>query len=266
LEINLENDPHLTVEPLVSAEVDLRSFPRMLIDATNLRDLAIDATAEEFRAAVVLMSAAWHQRPAASLPDSDIILAKIVGKTPRWWKQIRDNVLRDWVKCSDGRLYHPDLAEAAKSAWAKRKPKAVAASVSASVEAMTSSQPIENVQPVSAIEYNRIEDKKESNTNERESSASLRSSSPPPVSVSRGKAEKRPRKTKTSIDDAIEARLLDQKKMVEDASKLGVYREEIQAEYAKFRDYHLSAGTESADWAAKWRSWCSKIGQFDWRN
>ena len=63
-------------EPLVPADVDLRSFPTMPVDVQALRnsDMAVTATADEFRAAILLWIAAWHQVPAGSLPNDDKIL------------------------------------------------------------------------------------------------------------------------------------------------------------------------------------------------
>jgi hypothetical protein len=87
-------------------------------------DLAIQVGAEEFRAAVLLWCAAWHQVPAASLPDDDKALAALAGygRVVAEWRKHREGALYGWVKCSDGRLYHPVVAEKARDAWqAKHK-------------------------------------------------------------------------------------------------------------------------------------------------
>src|SRR5262249_23249587 len=67
--------------------------------------------------------ASWHQVPAASLPDDDRVLAQLAGygRVIREWQKVRDGALRGWVKCSDGRLYHPVVAEKALAAWASRQ-------------------------------------------------------------------------------------------------------------------------------------------------
>lgn len=107
--------------PLVSAEVDLRDFAFMPLDVVRLRDsgLTAKATGDEFRAAVLLWCASWHQVPAASLPNDDAELANLCGygRAMREWKRVRDGALRGWVLCSDGRLYHPIIAEKARDAW-----------------------------------------------------------------------------------------------------------------------------------------------------
>lgn len=111
-------------EPLTPADCDLRDFAYMPLDAVRLRDsdLAIKAKGEEFRAAVLLWCVSWHQIPAGSLPDDQTTLAAFVGfgRTPREWTKYREGALRGWIKCSDGRLYHPVVAEKAKDAWTSK--------------------------------------------------------------------------------------------------------------------------------------------------
>lgn len=109
------------VEPLVPADCDLRDFAFMPLDVVRLRDsdLAATESAEVFRAAVMLWCASWHQIPAASLPDDDRVLAKLAGygRVVKEWQKERDGALRGWVMCTDGRLYHPVVAEKAVEAW-----------------------------------------------------------------------------------------------------------------------------------------------------
>lgn len=110
--------------PLVPADVDLRGLPFMPLDVNRLRDsdLAIEASGDEFRAAVLLWCASWNQVPAGSLPDAEQALAAYAGfgRDLKSWKKVRDGALRGFVKCSDGRLYHPVVAEKAIDAWAQR--------------------------------------------------------------------------------------------------------------------------------------------------
>ncbi|WP_018407913.1 DUF1376 domain-containing protein [Methylocystis rosea] len=112
-------------EPLVAPEVDLRDFPYMPLDVVRLRDcdLSASATGEEFRAAVLLWCASWHQIPAASLPDDDAVLSALAGygRIVKEWLKVKRGALRHWVKCSDGRLYHPTVAEKANEAWEAKK-------------------------------------------------------------------------------------------------------------------------------------------------
>jgi hypothetical protein len=108
--------------PLVPAEVDLRDFGYMPLDALRLRDseLAIEASPEVFRASVLLWCASWHQVPAGSLPIKDKTLAEYSRAGIRW-PRIRDEVLSKWMHCSDGRLYHPVVAEKAVEAQAAKE-------------------------------------------------------------------------------------------------------------------------------------------------
>ncbi|WP_223879555.1 DUF1376 domain-containing protein [Dechloromonas sp. CZR5] len=114
----------MTTEPLTPSGCDLRGFPFMPLDVVRLRDsdIAAISSGDEFRCAVLLWCASWHQIPAASLPDDDIILAQLAGfgRVVKEWKKVREGSLRGWVKCSDGRLYHPVVAEKANEAWARK--------------------------------------------------------------------------------------------------------------------------------------------------
>ena len=105
-------------DPVVPPEVDLRDFGYMPLDVLRLRDsdLATLASGDEFRAAVLLWCAAWHQVPAASLPDDDRLLARYSATGPAW-RKVKTEALRGFVKCSDGRLYHSVIAEKACESW-----------------------------------------------------------------------------------------------------------------------------------------------------
>ncbi len=108
-------------DTLTPAECDLRDFPFMQVDVARLRDsdLAALETPEACWAAMLLWCASWHQVPAASLPDDDRVLARIAGygRCVQVWKKFKKGALRGFVKCSDGRLYHPVVAEKANAAW-----------------------------------------------------------------------------------------------------------------------------------------------------
>jgi len=102
-------------KPMTPHDADLRGYPAMLLDVQRLRDsdIANESTGDEFRAAVLLWCASWHQLPAGSLPDSDRALCRLAGygRDMDGWLQVRDGALRGWVLCDDGRLYHPVIAE-----------------------------------------------------------------------------------------------------------------------------------------------------------
>ena len=114
-------------DPMVPPDCDLRGLPFMPLEVLRLRDseLAALATGDEFRAAVLLWCASWHQMPASSLPDDDTLLANYAGfgrnaQAVKEFQKVRAGALRGWVKCSDGRLYHPLIAEKALEAMERR--------------------------------------------------------------------------------------------------------------------------------------------------
>jgi len=108
-------------DPLTPADCDLRGLPFMHLDVVRLMDSDLFAlsTGDEFKAAVALWCKSWLQVPAASLPDDDRVLAHLSSAGTRW-KKLKSMALRGWVKCSDGRLYHPTVAEKALSGWKAR--------------------------------------------------------------------------------------------------------------------------------------------------
>jgi hypothetical protein len=103
-------------------ECDLRGLPFMPLDVVRLvdSDLMALTTGDEFKVAVILWCKAWLQVPAASLPDDDRVLAHLTGAGPRW-KKIKEMALHGFVLCSDGRWYHPVIAEKAREAWKHRQ-------------------------------------------------------------------------------------------------------------------------------------------------
>ena len=111
--------------PLVPAEVDLRDFSWMPIEIHRLRRskawLICKRKPELGFYMLNLWTAAWHDTPAASLEDDDDVLADLAMCDPSKWLKVREQVLRGWVKCSDGRLYHPVVADLARGAWAQKQ-------------------------------------------------------------------------------------------------------------------------------------------------
>jgi hypothetical protein len=110
--------------PLTPADCDLQDFAFMPLDVARLRDsdLASDESPEACWAAVLLWSASWHQVPAASIPNNEMWIAKQAGyaqrgKIAKEWTDVRPGALRGWIHCTDGRLYHPVVAEKALDAW-----------------------------------------------------------------------------------------------------------------------------------------------------
>lgn len=112
------------IQPLTPPDCDLQDFLFMPLDVRRLRDSSA-ATAEnpeEFRAAVLLWCAAWHQVPAGSLTDDDKDLASLAGfgRFVSEWLKVKAGALRGFVACADGRLYHKVVSEKALEAWGER--------------------------------------------------------------------------------------------------------------------------------------------------
>lgn len=112
-------------EPLTPSDLDLRDFDWMPLQVARLRDsnIVVVASGEAFRAAVLLWCAAWHQVPAASLPKDERLLASLAGfgRDQKAWKAVAEDALHGFLECSDGRLYHPVIAEKAVEANEKRR-------------------------------------------------------------------------------------------------------------------------------------------------
>jgi hypothetical protein len=110
--------------PLTPADCDLRGLEYMPLLGGHLfgSEFNARATDSEWRAALTLWWAAWCQVPAASLPDDDAALCRFadLGRDLKTWRKLKDGALHGWVKCEDGRLYHPVLAKQALIAWDKR--------------------------------------------------------------------------------------------------------------------------------------------------
>jgi len=107
--------------PLTRADCDLTDFPFMPLQIMRLRRSKAWLHAKRNPALAFYMinlwTASWHEVPAASLEDDDDVLAEFAMCDPIKWDKLREKVLHGWVKCSDGRLYHPIVAEKAVEAW-----------------------------------------------------------------------------------------------------------------------------------------------------
>lgn len=108
-------------EPMTTPDCDLRDFVWMPLDCNRLltSETWVLGSAEEKVASLTLWMKSWHQVPAGSLPDNDKMLAHMSEAGAKWAK-VRDHALRGWVKCGDGRFYHPVVCEKAREAWANK--------------------------------------------------------------------------------------------------------------------------------------------------
>lgn len=109
-------------EPLTPAGCDVRGLDYMPLDVVRFlrSDLVSLATPAEGWAALQLWLHSWLEVPAASLLNNERVLAKAAGVSLAEWQDVREMALRNWVCCSDGRIYHPQVAEKALVAWIDR--------------------------------------------------------------------------------------------------------------------------------------------------
>ena len=73
-------------------------------------------------AAMMLWWESWKQCPAGSLADHDRVLAQLAGygMAIKGWLNVKEEAMRGWVKCNDGRIYHPVVCSLAMEAWDRR--------------------------------------------------------------------------------------------------------------------------------------------------
>jgi hypothetical protein len=106
--------------PLVPAHVNLSTYEWMPFYGEKLQKSDHNAVGDQaYRASINIWWAAWRSIPAASLPNDDLSLQKAadLARDPKTWAKVRDHALRNFVLCSDGRLYHTFLAPLAVAAW-----------------------------------------------------------------------------------------------------------------------------------------------------
>jgi cytochrome P450 len=75
---------------------------------------------EVVAAALFLWCRAWKQKPAASLPDDERVMAAFARMPLGRFRKIRPEATRGFVLCSDGRWYHKVLAQEAVKSFARK--------------------------------------------------------------------------------------------------------------------------------------------------
>jgi hypothetical protein len=112
--------------PPIDHDVDCTGLPYMPLKVAALlnSELADLSTGAEFKAAVLLWCESWSQVPAGSLPSDERRLAKFAGVSIEEFPNISDMALRGWIKCNDGRIYHPVICDLAVVAWKNRRKQA----------------------------------------------------------------------------------------------------------------------------------------------
>lgn len=112
-------------EPMTPADCDLRDFPHTPLFRSRLFGSSFHARANdaEWRAGVTLWLKSWDQVPAGSLPADDVELCRLaeLARDMKQWRKVKAEALRGWLECSDGRLYHPVVAEGVNNAIEKKR-------------------------------------------------------------------------------------------------------------------------------------------------
>ena len=110
--------------PPVPPDLDTSGLPYMPLNVTrwltsdNWISLASEPRATH--ATVSLWLSSWSQVPAGSLPNNDLVLARLAMCATSEWKKVKSAALRSFALCSDGRWYHATVAEFALQANTRR--------------------------------------------------------------------------------------------------------------------------------------------------
>jgi hypothetical protein len=109
-------------DPLTPPDCDCTDLDGFMLNVERLMasELVALSTHEIIAAAMFVWCRAWKQRPAASLPDDDRVIAAFARLPLAKFRRFREEVLRGFVKCSDGRLYHRTLAAEAGRAFERK--------------------------------------------------------------------------------------------------------------------------------------------------
>lgn len=238
-------------EPLTPADLDLRDFDWMPLDVARLRDsdLSVLASGDAFRAAVLLWCAAWHQVPAASLPSEDKLLAHLAGygRDLDGWASVRDDALRGFVKCSDGRLYHPVVAQKAMEADEQRNKKRKR--TEAATAARRSGQ--RDVDRNEDGNKERDVDRNDARNEHHQTLPNLDLTLPP----FGGEERAPPKAASLGLGSQIDPTFQPIPEAIERCHEQGATDSDIDSEVRKFVAHHQVKQTFSPNWDASWAKW-----------
>ena len=118
-------------------------------------------TDAEWRAGVTLWMKSWDQVPAGSLPVDDVALCRLaeLGRDLKSWKKIKVGAMRGWILCTDGRMYHPTVAEGvnhALEAKAAQRSKTAAARIASLQKKLTAATDTDEKQRLT-VEIEKIQ-------------------------------------------------------------------------------------------------------------
>ena len=234
--------------PLTPPDCDLRGLPYMPLDIIRLLDSDLYAltTGDEFKAAVTLWCRAFLQVPAASLPDDDRILAHLSGAGKRWPK-VRKAALHGFVKCSDGRLYHPLISQKSREIFSKRVQQRERAA--ARWKPASACNPTDEPMPRHSHGNATAMQGRDKGDIREEDTPPLCPPLPDPAPPKAATARRGSRLAETTLPDDWHAW----------AEAAGHH--DPPAEWARFADYWRSVPGQKGsklDWPATWRNWIRK--------
>jgi len=249
--------------PLTTPDCDCTNLDGFMLNVERLMSSELVALAahDVIGAALLLWCRAWKQIPAASLPDDDRVNAAFARLTPGKYAKIKAEVLRGFIKCSDGRLYHKTLAEEAMRAFERKK--AFQRKRDADAERLRNWR---RNAPAATDETHTETPNETRFVAEGQDRTGHERTKENKIGASQAKADKpkRERKVLSGIPDDFPA--------VADQSAAETYwrargRADLCArlsdEMQRFREHHSSKGSRMADWSAAWRTWYGNAVRFN---
>jgi uncharacterized protein YdaU (DUF1376 family) len=248
--------------PLVESHVDCTDLDGFMLNVERLMasELVAVSSHEVVAAALFLWCRAWKQRPAASLPDDDRILSSFCRLPLHRFRVLKAQVLRGFVKCSDGRLYHRFLSADAVRAFEKKKAHRSRREKDAERLRKWRSGHDETHRETSVESRSETRFVADRNGKDRDRDRDtdrdrddLREDSPSesPIESSSSRGRKLPSDWRPTDDDWMEA-----------CRSLGSRKAEV--ELAKFRDYWPAkpgGGSRKLNWDATWRNWVRRAAE-----
>ncbi len=228
----------------------------------------------------MLWCAAWHQVPAGSLPDDDGELSKLAGYgfAIRSWRRVKVGALAKFVKCSDGRLYHPEICKKAKNSWNEKlrfrwsrecdrirkqnsrkdqgAPDILSPTFEEWLEQNSGFVTVDNPelsagQPPDVHPETTLKGEGEGEVRDREKKKEDGPAPPEVTPDARPGGRAKPKRAASQIPNNWLPSPEDRRFALD----LGL---DPDAVAANFRDYWIGTGKPMADWSATWRNWCRR--------
>ncbi|MES2030866.1 MAG: DUF1376 domain-containing protein [Pseudomonadota bacterium] len=258
-------------EPLTPPDLDLRDFDWMPLQVVRLRDsgIVVVASAEAFRAAVLLWCAAWHQVPAASLPNDEKMLCSLAGfgRDLKSWRPIAADALHGFIECNDGRLYHPVIAEKAiESGTKKRKQGKQTAAATEAARLARIARDAER----DAVRNGDRDGQRNGNQGRGEDRIGEDRTLPEP-DKKKGESNSPSKILKVVSEGERVAVLIDENyqpsdRAIEYAYSLGMKKADLEAEHRKFVNMSVAAGAKTFDPDMSFKAFCDRWLDFKRKN